>query len=76
MNKIDAKTRSKIMSKVRSRDTKMELAVRLVMEALGFIYCPKDIVGRPKVCAAKSRWQDSLVRKDSNFASEVIGRSR
>lgn len=47
MNKIDTKTRSKIMSKVRSRDTKMELAVRLVMEALGFIYYPKDIVGRP-----------------------------
>lgn len=30
------------MSSIRSKDTKMELAVRPVLEALGFIYHPED----------------------------------
>lgn len=47
MDRVDAKTRSRIMSQVRGRDSKMELAVRPVLEALGFIYQPKGVIGRP-----------------------------
>ena len=40
-DRVSKKTRSRIMSSIRSRDTKMELAVRPVLEALGFIYHPE-----------------------------------
>lgn len=42
MDKVDEKTRSDIMSKIRGRDTKMELAVRPTLEALGFTYHPEE----------------------------------
>lgn len=42
MDRVDKETRSKIMSRIRSRDTKMELAVRPVLEALGFTYHPEN----------------------------------
>lgn len=49
MDKVTKETRSAIMSKIRSRDTKMELAVRPVLEALGFTYHPEEgfIPGAP-----------------------------
>jgi len=46
-DRIDKATRSKVMSSIRSTGTKMELAARPVLEALGFEYQPKDIFGKP-----------------------------
>ena len=47
MDRVSRETRSRIMSSIRSRDTKMELAVRPALEALGFAYHPKGIRGSP-----------------------------
>ena len=48
-DKVDKETRSRIMSSIRGKGTKMELAVKPVLEALGFEYQPKtkDIPGKP-----------------------------
>ena len=47
MDKVDKETRSRIMSSIRGRDTAMELAVKPVLEALGFEHQPKGIHGNP-----------------------------
>jgi len=44
---VDKNTRSKIMASIKSQGTKMELAVKPVLEALGFEYQPKDVFGKP-----------------------------
>ena len=41
------KKRSKIMSRIRSRDTKIELAVKPIFEMAGFGYHPEGIAGSP-----------------------------
>lgn len=41
-DRVSKETRSRIMSSIRGRDTKMELAVRPVLEALGFVYHPEE----------------------------------
>lgn len=46
-DKFDKATRSRIMSSIKGSDTKMELAVRPVLEALGFEYHPKEVFGKP-----------------------------
>ena len=46
-DRVDPKTRSRIMSSIRSTGTKMELAAKPTLEALGFEYQPKDIFGKP-----------------------------
>jgi DNA mismatch endonuclease (patch repair protein) len=46
-DKVDKQTRSKIMSSIKGSDTKMELACRPVLEALGFEYQPKGVFGKP-----------------------------
>ena len=47
MDKVTKEKRSEIMSRIRSSDTKMELAVKPVLGALGFEYQPKGIFGKP-----------------------------
>ena len=46
-DKIDKQTRSRIMSSIKGSDTKMELAVKPVLEALGFVHQPKEVFGKP-----------------------------
>ena len=46
-DRVDKKTRSKIMSAVKGSDTTMELAVRPTLESLGFEYHPKGVFGSP-----------------------------
>lgn len=46
-DKFDKATRSRIMSSIKGSNTKMELAVKPVLEALGFEYQPKDVFGSP-----------------------------
>jgi DNA mismatch endonuclease (patch repair protein) len=46
-DKFDKATRSKIMASIKSEDTKMELAVKPVLESLGFEYQPKGVFGSP-----------------------------
>ncbi len=46
-DKFDRKTRSRIMSSVKGEGTKMELAVRPTLLALGFEYHPKGVFGHP-----------------------------
>lgn len=46
-DRVSKETRSKIMSRIRHRDTKAELALKPALEALGFEYHPKDIPGKP-----------------------------
>lgn len=47
MDRVDKETRSRIMSRIRGKGTKMELAAKPVLEALGFAYQPKGIYGKP-----------------------------
>lgn len=47
MDRVSKATRSKIMSKVKSSGTKIELAVRPTLEAMGFEYHPKGVFGNP-----------------------------
>lgn len=47
MDRVSKEKRSEIMSRIKSSDTKMELAVKPILEALGFEYHPKDIYGKP-----------------------------
>jgi DNA mismatch endonuclease (patch repair protein) len=47
MDKVSKETRSKIMSSIKSQGTKMELTCRPLLEALGFEWQPKDVLGRP-----------------------------
>lgn len=47
MDKVSKEKRSEIMSRIRSQETKMELAVKPVLEALGFEYQPKGVYGKP-----------------------------
>ena len=47
MDRVDAKTRSRIMSQIRGRDTRIELAVKPILEALGFVYQPKGLASKP-----------------------------
>lgn len=47
MDTVSRKKRSEIMSGIRSSDTRMELAVKPVLEVLGFEYQPGGIAGRP-----------------------------
>lgn len=46
---VDARTRSRMMSGIRDKNTKPELAIRRGLHALGFRYRlhPKDIPGKP-----------------------------
>jgi DNA mismatch endonuclease (patch repair protein) len=46
-DKFDKATRSRIMSSIKGSNTKMELAVKPTLEALGFEYQPKDVFGNP-----------------------------
>lgn len=46
-DKVDAKTRSKIMSSIKGKDTAMERAVKPVLEAMGFEHQPKGVFGKP-----------------------------
>ena len=45
--RVDKKTRSRIMSSIKGSNTKMELAVKPALEALGFRYQPKEVFGKP-----------------------------
>lgn len=55
MKRLDTQTRSRMMSRVRSTDTKMELAVRPVLETLGFEHQPRGISGRPDFAHRKAK---------------------
>ncbi len=46
-DKFDKETRSRIMASIKCSGTQMELAVKPVLEALGFEYQPKDVFGSP-----------------------------
>lgn len=54
---VDAATRSRMMSGIRSKNTKPELAVRLGLHALGFRYRlhPKEILGKPDLWLPRYR---------------------
>lgn len=54
-DRVDRETRSRIMSSIRGRNTKMELAVRPTLEALGFEYHPGGIFGRPDFAHRKAK---------------------
>lgn len=46
-DKVSKEVRSKIMSSIKGTGTKMELAVKPVLEALGFEYQPVGVFGHP-----------------------------
>jgi len=50
---VDKKTRSRIMASIKGSDTKMELAVKPALEALGFDYQPKGVFGKPDFAHAE-----------------------
>ncbi len=54
---VDAATRSRMMSRIRGKNTKPELQVRLGLHALGFRYRlhPKDVPGKPDIWLPKHR---------------------
>ena len=54
---VDAKTRSRMMSNIRGKDTKPELALRLALHARGFRYRlhQKGLPGRPDLVFPKFR---------------------
>lgn len=54
---VDAATRSRMMSGIRSRDTKPELVVRRLLHALGFRFRlhAKDLPGKPDIVLPKYR---------------------
>lgn len=54
---VDAATRSRMMSGIKGKNTKPELAVRLGLHALGFRYRlhPKEIPGKPDLWLPKYR---------------------
>ena len=52
-DKVDKETRSKIMSSIKGSDTKMELAVKPALEALGLEYHPKGVFGKPDFAHAE-----------------------
>lgn len=47
MDTVSKEKRGEMMSKIKSRDTVMERAVRPVLEALGFEYHPVGLPGKP-----------------------------
>lgn len=51
---LPKKTRSKIMSSIRSRDTKPELALKKAIRGLGYLYQPK-IAGKPDFINRKKK---------------------
>ena len=57
VNKIDKKTRSKIMSAIRSKDTKPELIVRKGLFKRGYRYRlhHKSLAGKPDIVLSKYR---------------------
>jgi DNA mismatch endonuclease (patch repair protein) len=52
---VDAATRSRMMSGIRGKNTKPELAIRLGLHAMGFRYRlhPKDLPGKPDIWLPK-----------------------
>jgi len=54
---VDAATRSRMMSGIRGKDTKPELAIRSGLHAMGFRYRlhPKSVPGKPDVWLPKYR---------------------
>ena len=46
-DKIDKETRSRIMSSIKGSSTKMEMAAKPMLEALGFEHQPKGVFGKP-----------------------------
>lgn len=46
-DRFDKATRSRIMSSIKGSSTKMELAARPTLEAMGFKYHPKGVFGNP-----------------------------
>lgn len=54
---VDRATRSRMMSGIRSRDTKPELIVRKYLHAQGLRYrvTPKDLMGKPDIVLPKYR---------------------
>ena len=57
MDRVDSKTRSRIMQAIHSRDTKPELAVRRMIHALGFRYRlhVKSLPGTPDLVFPSKR---------------------
>lgn len=54
---VDAETRSRIMSRVRGKDTKPEMLIRKGLHARGFRYrlhCP-EILGKPDLVLKRYR---------------------
>lgn len=47
MDTVSVEKRSEIMSRIRSKDTRMEVALKPALEAVGFEYQPKGIFGKP-----------------------------
>ena len=56
MDKVSREKRSEIMSKIRGRDTKMELMVKPILGLLGFEYQPKGIFGNPDFAHRQLKW--------------------
>ncbi|AZL58946.1 DNA mismatch endonuclease Vsr [Tabrizicola piscis] len=52
---MDSQTRSKVMSRIRSRDTKPELLLRRSLHARGFRFrlCQRDLPGSPDIVLRK-----------------------
>ncbi|WP_429363009.1 very short patch repair endonuclease [Paraburkholderia sp. MM5496-R1] len=57
MDKISVEARSELMARIRSKDTKPELAVRSILHRLGFRFRlhRKDLPGRPDIVLPKYR---------------------
>ncbi len=57
MDTVDSKTRSKMMSSVRSKDTKLEVEIRKRLFAMGFRYRlhPSGLPGRPDLVLKKHK---------------------
>ena len=54
---VDKKTRSRMMSNIRGKDTRPEMALRRALHARGFRYClhVKDLPGKPDLVFPKFR---------------------
>ncbi len=57
MDTVDLKTRSKMMSSVRSKDTKLEVEIRKRLFAMGFRYrlYPRGLPGKPDLVLKKHK---------------------
>ena len=72
MDKVSKETRSKIMASIKSKGTKMEFACQPMLEALGFEYHPKGIMGNPDFAHAQAMPAPMLVPSSPSMRARTV----